>query len=222
MLYNKDKVSAIKIAMRYRYDFTNDLWKDLIEMMIYVGKDVHNPVYVCPKNLKETHDKISVLASSKRRKDLERIEAIDQKRNEKRRLREMEEQARREKEKAEREKNAIALYPKMRGKFFGLVIAENDLEISVLQSVKEFMDEGNEMHHCVFGNGYYDVKLRPNWLILSAKGNGKRMETIEVNLKNYTIVQCRGKYNQDSEYHEKILDLLSKNMDKIKEINKIA
>ena len=44
------------------------------------------------------------------------------------------------------------------------------------------------------------------------------METIEVNLKDYSIVQCRGKYNQNTEWHDTIIKLLKDNMYKIKEI----
>ena len=93
-----------------------------------------------------------------------------------------------------------------------MVIAENDIEIKVLQSVREFFEEGKEMSHCVFANSYYDVLKKPYCLILSAKVNGERMETIEVNLSNNTIVQCRGRHNQDSEYHKQMMDLMSRNM----------
>lgn len=75
------------------------------------------------------------------------------------------------------------------------------------------------MHHCVFANEYYDVRKKPNCLILSAKKDGERLETLEVDLSDYKIVQCRGKYNHDTPYHDTILKLMNDNMGMIKEIN---
>ncbi|MBR3021578.1 MAG: PcfJ domain-containing protein [Bacteroidaceae bacterium] len=76
------------------------------------------------------------------------------------------------------------------------------------------------MHHCVFSNAYYDVKNRPYCLILSAKVAGERVETIEVDLKDYSVIQSRGKHNQSSPYHERILQLMNSNMWQIKNLNK--
>ena len=120
---------------------------------------------------------------------------------------------------AEREKAMVLMYPKARKKFFGVLIAGNGIEIRCLKSVAEFMEEGAEMHHCVFANGYYDISKKPDCLIMSAKKNGKRLETLEVDLSDYTIVQCHGKHNQNSMYHDTILKLMEDNMDKIKEAN---
>lgn len=119
----------------------------------------------------------------------------------------------------EERKAAVSIYSKVRAPFFGLLISENDIEISVLQSVAEFIEEGKEMSHCVFANGYYDINKRPYSLILSAKKGGKRMETIEVNLKDYSIIQCRGKHNQDSPFHNTIVNVMLSHMDEVKRIN---
>ena len=61
------------------------------------------------------------------------------------------------------------------------------------------------------------MSQRPNCLILSAKVKGRRMETIEVNMADWSIVQCRGKHNVDSKYHQQIMELMTKNMNKVKE-----
>ena len=45
------------------------------------------------------------------------------------------------------------------------------------------------MHHCVFDNAYY---LKENSLILSATIEGRRIETIELNLDTLKVVQSRG------------------------------
>ena len=64
------------------------------------------------------------------------------------------------------------------------------------------------MHHCVYSNEYY---LKPNSLILSATINGKRVETIEVSLKTLKVLQSRGVCNKNTEYHDRIIELVNKN-----------
>lgn len=99
-------------------------------------------------------------------------------------------------------------------KFFGIVITDGELFIQVLKSVTEFFEEGKSMHHCVFANEYYKKK---DSLILSAKVAGERKETIEVNLKTFSIVQSRSAFNKSSEYHARIIELMNKNMNLIRQ-----
>ena len=73
------------------------------------------------------------------------------------------------------------------------------------------------MHHCVFVNGYYK---KPDCLILSAQVDGAHTETIEVDLRNFSIVQSRGVCNQPSAYHTEIVNLMRENMNKIKTLMK--
>ena len=70
--------------------------------------------------------------------------------------------------------------------YLKLCIKEDNCTIIPLKSVKEFVEEGVAMHHCVFTNGYYK---RDDCLILSARIDGKRAETVEVNLNTREIVQ---------------------------------
>lgn len=215
-LYDHEKTAAIKIAQRYHFGI-DDLWRDMIEALAYLGKDLHNPTLVCGGL--EAHNRWCAAAGRKRKKMREKMDKLRQIRDEHRQLRNMQIQA---EIAAQREKDAKALIPyyqKARGRFFGLVIAENDLEIKVLQSVQEFMDEGKEMKHCVFANGYYDVKRKPNCLILSATVGGQRCETIEVDLSKYQVVQSRGKHNSSTPYHDTILNLMNANMNQIKQLN---
>ena len=107
-----------------------------------------------------------------------------------------------------------AEYVKDKGKFFGVLIADGELSIQVLKSVTEFFEEGESMHHCVFANEYYKKK---DSLILSAKVAGERKETIEVNLKTFSIVQSRSAFNKSSEYHARIIELMNKNMNLIRQ-----
>ena len=82
-----------------------------------------------------------------------------------------------------------------------------------LQDVEEFAEEGQAMKHCVFANRYYDLKRHPDSLILSARdADNKRVETVEINIKTFDVIQSRGKCNQDTALHPLILKLLKKYM----------
>lgn len=181
---------SVLIAIRNKYVVSDaSLWKDMLEALQYLGKDTHNAFYVCPKNLKESHDYWIKLMQRKK----DKISA------EKRRKEQLhwEEQYRTDK-----------------GKYFGIVIDGGNIVVRVIQSVREMQEEGSEMHHCVASNGYYK---KEESLILSAKDTkGKRLETIEVNLKTFKVVQCFGPCNSRTEHHDEILKLMSKNMDVIR------
>ena len=71
--------------------------------------------------------------------------------------------------------------------------------------------------HCV--GGYHK---RKDSLILSATIDGKRIETIEVSLKTFEVVQCRGVCNENSEYHDRIIALVNKNANLIRQRMKAA
>lgn len=59
---------------------------------------------------------------------------------------------------------------------------------------------------------------RPESLILSARIGEKRIETIEISLKTYSIVQSRGACNKNTPYHDRIVSLMNRNMNLIKAI----
>ena len=69
------------------------------------------------------------------------------------------------------------------------------------------------MHHCVFGADYY---LNEDSLIFSATIGGKRVETVEFDLKQQRVVQSRGKCNENTEYHDRIVSLVNSNADSIR------
>jgi hypothetical protein len=48
------------------------------------------------------------------------------------------------------------------------------------------------------------------------------METIEVDLRDFRIVQSRGKCNMNSPYHDRIVDLMRDNMEQIRKIKQKA
>lgn len=111
-------------------------------------------------------------------------------------------------------------YRKLKGGFFGIAFTDGTLQVRVLESVAEFAEEGTELHHCVFSNSYF---LKENSLILSATINGKRIETVEVSLKTLKVVQSRGLYNSNTEYHSRIVSLVNNNVNLIRErMNAVA
>lgn len=80
---------------------------------------------------------------------------------------------------------------------------------------KSELDEADHMHHCVMSNEYYK---KEDSLIMSAKEQGERLETIEVNLKTMKVVQSYGKYNSLTKRHAEILRLVNSNLNKIAEL----
>ena len=173
------------------------MWEDYMSLLSYFGKDLRNAHYVCPKNLKVAHDRLlkkKTAIEAKLRQERDRIAAIH----------------RREK----LMKDITSFYERMK-KFFGMKITDGNIVICPLESITQFYQEGKVMHHCVYSNGYYK---RSDCLILSAKDtNGKRIETIEVNLKTLDIVQSRAVCNGVSEYHDQIVKLVKKNMNLIRQ-----
>ena len=173
------------------------MWEDYMSLLSYFGKDLRNAHYVCPKNLKVAHDRLlkkKTAIEAKLRQERNRIAAI------------------RGREKLM--KDIAGFYERMK-KFFGMKITDGNIDICPLESITQFYQEGKAMHHCVYSNGYYK---RSDCLILSAKDtDGKRIETIEVNLKTLDIVQSRAVCNGVSEYHDQIVKLVKKNMNLIRQ-----
>ena len=96
-------------------------------------------------------------------------------------------------------------------------ITDGSITIRPLESITQFYEEGKAMHHCVYTNEYYK---RNDCLILSARIGEKRIETIELSLKTLEVVQSRGACNQNTEYHERIIGLVKKNIGLIR--NKLS
>lgn len=180
---------SVRIAIRNRYKVKEAaIWYDMLDALMYLGKDLRNSYYVCPKNLHEAHDKWIALKEKEKQK--------------------------RKKEAEQRKiKNWEDTYQKEKSKFFGVVICEEGITIRPIMSVGEMMDEGKSMHHCVFTNEYFKKK---DSLILSAKDSeGHRLETIEVLLSKGIVNQCFGAFNKFTEHHERILRMMKENMNMI-------
>lgn len=194
---------AIKICIRNHY-YVQDasMWCDYIYLMGYLNKDTHNPRYVCPDNLKEAHDDLY-----KKREII-----YEKERKERVKQAELERQERLKKQEEERVENDIR-YKEIKSRFFDINISDGHICIQVLRDINDFYEEGKALHHCVYTNNYY---LKPESLILSARIGNKRLETIEISLTTMEIIQVRGACNQDSKYHERIVELLKNNMNIIR------
>lgn len=191
--------ASIKICIRNGYTITDaSMWKDYIDLLRYFGKDSNNPKYVCPTDLKAEHDRL-----------MDKKNKIMEKEREQQRIRMAQRRIEAERQKVERLERAKTEYALKKANFLDLSFTDGFIFISVLQNVEDFYEEGKAMHHCVYSNEYYN---RDNSLILSARIDGKRIETIEVNLENLSIIQCRGVCNKNTEHHDRIVSLVNKNM----------
>ena len=99
-------------------------------------------------------------------------------------------------ERMERAKRQEADFYKEKSRYFGIVISDNDIEISVLDSLEAFQAEGSSLHHCVFQCEYYAKK---DSVILSAHD------------RQGNLVQSRGLCNSNTEYHDRIVGLVNAN-----------
>lgn len=190
--YRKDKsqwLPLVKICARHHYIIKDaSMWFDYIDLLRYLNKDTHSPHYICPKNLKQQHDRLM---------------------NKKARIEKAEELKRKIAQAATYEKQ----YKKHRGMFFGISFGNEDIIIAVVSSVAEMVEIGERMHHCVYTNSYYDHNKHPDSLILSAKDKeGHDLETMEVNIKTWKVIQSRGLQNSITKYHSDIIKLVELNI----------
>lgn len=182
---------SVRIAIRNKYIVKDPtMWVDYMELLDYFHLDTHNAHYVCPRDLKAEHDKL-----------MHRKQRLEAKQRLERQIAEA--------------KHWEEEYKKCKGKYFGICFGNDNVIISVIPSVAEIAEEGSAMHHCVYTNGYYK---RADSLILSARDKqGNRIETIELDLKTFKVVQSRGVNNSNTEHHDEILQLMKDNVKLIKQ-----
>lgn len=186
---------SVRIAARNGYKIADAaLWCDYLDALRYFGKDLHNPKYVCPDDLKAAHD----YYCSRRQARIQQEMAAERRRQEETRNHRM----------LERKMQ----YDKSRARFRGLTLSDGHICVRALVSVDDLIAEGQAMHHCV--GGYYD---KPDSLILSATIDDRRIETIEVSMSQLQVIQCRGACNKNTEYHDRIVELVNSNMRLIEE-----
>ena len=174
---------SYKVATRHHYRPSDmGLWADTIRLLEQCGKDICNPKYICPQNLRAEHDYW-----------MNRHNQMEQKR--------------RSQEQMQRAKRKEAEFYKEKSRYFGITITDKDLVISVLDTLEAFQAEGNALHHCVFQCEYY---AKADSLILSAHDKeGNRIETIEFSLTEGKVIQSRGLCNTNTPHHDRIVRLVN-------------
>ena len=200
--YLKETCRAYTIAKRHGFVFneeTTSLWLDMVYAIIVCKYDWHNPFYIAPADLRATHDRFINMMIRKQQENRLTREYLKVQRE------------------LERNKTINEQYIKRRKRFYDMVLTDGLIECRVLRDVEAFCEEGMAMAHCVFKCRYFE---KPYSLILSARINNQRVETIEVDLTNYTIKQCYGKHDQFTMHHKRIIDLVTSQMDTIKAYNR--
>jgi hypothetical protein len=165
------------------------LWRDLIDSLQYCGADIHNAVFVCPIDLKKTHDLWCARANKIRQRRIEE-------------------------ERLKRAKENEYKFIQSKGKYFDITFNSQNIYVSVLSSIAEYMEEGKCMHHCVFSNEYF---AKDETLVLSAKDKeNNRLATIEISLSTFKILQCRAAFNKEPKDKAKIERLIKRNINLFK------
>ena len=194
---SEEEWQSIRIALKHGYRFTSydhiNKWLDTIRMIRQYGADARNPHYICPADLDAAHDYWVDMNETHE----EKVQRIISQMNMKKSAEEYE-----------------PIFKITREQFFDMILTDGEICIKAIPTAQGIVEEGKAMHHCV--GGYYN---RPNSLILSATINGERIETIEVNLTSYEIVQVHGLQNKNTQYHERIIELVNRNMGIIKKLD---
>ncbi|MDA3853213.1 MAG: PcfJ domain-containing protein [Bacteroidales bacterium] len=120
----------IKICIRNKYKVKDaSMWADYIDLLAHYGKDLRNPKFICPKNIKRAHD--TYLAMRDRDREILKEKDIKQR---------------------------TIDYVKEKKRFFGIMIKHKDIEIRPLMSVDDFNKEAQELGHCVYSSKYFNRK----------------------------------------------------------------
>lgn len=184
----QDYITALKIAKRHHYEINDQvLWDDMVLLLHKLHKDIHNPFFVCPKNLVLAHNRYHHLYQKQVDKEAEQL-------------------------KREQAKKKIEIVQERTKRYFDLLFKEDNITIMPLITYEDYEQEGKSMHHCVAT--YFD---KVNSLILSARDqDNNRLATIEINLPTLSITQCRGLQNQKPEMFDTINSIIMKHISEIK------
>lgn len=176
--------NTIKIANRNGYKVKDSqMWMDYIKMLERCRKDIQSPKYVCPVNLKETHDEYMEKVNRLRRKEQrekDRQQAIEDK----------------------------GRFEELKSRFFGLAITDGEIEIHSIDSVDDYYEIGERNHICCGSAKYF---LKEGTLTLTAYIGNKQIATIEISLDDFHIIQCQAFANGICEYTEQIAGIINAN-----------
>ena len=193
----KTYIPAVKIAIRKHYTPKSiHTWLDHIRILNELGKDLHNPFYVCPADLDGEH-----------RKYYAQYERLMAKRAEEKRQKEL-------RAKLEKEKQRVKLYADRISPFLTLAWHTDQYAVFVCPSVEDMVEEGQKMHHCVGSMGY---DKKPDSLILFCRTpNGDRISTIEYSISQGKVLQNRAACNKVPLYMDEVNKMLEADADKIR------
>ena len=176
--------NTIKIAKRNGYEFKDvRMWFDYIKMLERMGKDLNSPSMIAPQDLKTAHD--------------EYVEKVNRQR--------VKEQKEANRKKAEADQ---VKFEELKGRYIGLSMTDGTIRLHTLDSVAEYYDEGTKQHICVGSSGYY---LKEDTLVFTATMGGRTIATVEISLKDFSIIQCRAFANGVCEYAEQIAGIINAN-----------
>ena len=182
--------NTIKIAKRNGYEFKDvRMWFDYIKMLERMGKDLNSPSLIAPQDLKTAHD--------------EYVEKVNRQR--------VKEQKEANRKKAEADQ---VKFEELKGRYIGLSMTDGTIRLHTLDSVAEYYDEGTKQHICVGSSGYY---LKEDTLVFTATMGGRTIATVEISLKDFSIIQCRAFANGVCEYAEQIAGIINANKKMIAE-----
>lgn len=182
--------NTIKVANRNGYKITDSqMWMDYIKMLERMGKDLNSPSLIAPQDLKTAHD--------------EYVEKVNRQR--------VKEQKEANRKKAEADQ---AKFEELKGRYIGLSMTDGTIRLHTLDSVAEYYDEGTKQHICVGSSGYY---LKEDTLVFTATMGGRTIATVEISLKDFSIIQCRAFANGVCEYAEQIASIINANKKMIAE-----
>lgn len=181
---------TIKVAKRAGYKVKDSqMWFDYIRMLDRMGRDLHSPTLVAPKDLKAVHD--------------EYVAKI-----ERQRIKEQKEKDRQQAIKDQKE------FEELKSPYFGLKMTDGEIQIHTLDTIDEYYEVGTSQRLCVASSKYY---LKSNSLVFVAVISNRVVATIEVSLENYAILQCRAFANEVCEYQNRIAKIISDNIKMIAE-----
>jgi hypothetical protein len=188
----------IKIMLRHKYKITDaGIWYDYLQLLGEFGKDIRNPKFILPKNLKHAHDEY--MAKKEKRLAIERAKKDV--------IRQEKERAKAEAEEALKNIKAEVFkdFAFQKGKITIVPLIEDaDVEL-----------EGKTLKHCVHTNSYHK---KAGILLMSARIGEERIETLEISLATYKIIQCRGLNNAPTPFHDEIIAIVKQNMGKISKL----
>lgn len=164
---------TIKVAKRAGYKVKDSqMWFDYIHMLDRMGRDLHSPTLVAPKDLKAVHDEYVAKA-------------------ERQRIKEQKEKDRQQAIKDQKE------FEELKSPYFGLEMTDGEIKIHTLDTIDEYYEVGTSQRLCVASSKYY---LKSNSLVFVAVISNKVVATVEISLEDYSIIQCRAFANGVCEY----------------------